>query len=224
MKALSLDKETDQRLINENPEHLTLTVLHLESCYNYRTIGPNFNLMTSVLSNNDYLKPIEVKNEGKKSLAYVVTDEIKCPKSDTHYSHIQSKKQRIFAALAQIKDNNKDKIVDIDFINHIDLGLNRNDNEFTMRIKPNFCRDELDKTKKKRSCGECNSLCAYTMEDLLDHNHGIGLEDLKLELDGHHHPKIRKMANGKNRTTQEKARELADHYIYSHNQFEPELL
>ena len=46
------------------------------------------------------------------------------------------------------------------------------------------------------------------MEDLLDPQHGIGLEDLKLELVRHHHPKTRKMENGKNRNTQETSREL----------------
>ena len=32
------------------------------------------------------------------------------------------------------------------------------------------------------------------------------------------------MPNGKNRTTQETAKELADHCIFSHNYQEPELL
>lgn len=224
LHTLSLDTETDQRLMNLSPENYTLTVLHLESCYNFRTIGPNFNLMTSVLSINDYLKNVDIKNVGKKIIAYVVADEIKCSQSEKHYAHIHAKKQRIYAALAQIKETHKDKIVDIDFINKIELGLNLEENEISLRQKPNFCRDELDKTKKKRSCCECDSLCAYTMEDLLDLNHGIGLEDLKLELDRHHHPKTRKMLSGKNRSTQETARELADHYIYSHNHLEPEFL
>jgi hypothetical protein len=64
LHALSLDRETDERLIRENPGNITLTVLHLESYYNYRTVGDKFSLMTSVLSNNDYLKSIDIKNEG----------------------------------------------------------------------------------------------------------------------------------------------------------------
>lgn len=223
MHALSLDRETDERLIRENPGNITLTVLHLESYYNYRTVGDKFSLMTSVLSNNDYLKSIDIKNEGKKLVAYVVADEVTCSKSDAHYAHIHGKKQRIYAALSHIKNNHKDKIIEIDFINQIELGLNLGEAEFSLRTKPNFCRDELNKTKNKKTCGECDSICAYTMEDLLDIKHGIGLEDLKLELDRHHHPKTRKMPNGKNRSTHESARELADHYIFSHNHVEPEL-
>ena len=222
--AMALDRITDERLIRENPENQTLTVLHLESYYNYRTIGDQFNLMTSILSKNEYLKPIEIKNEGKKLVAYIVADEIKCTKSDAHFAHIHGKKQIIYAALSQIKNCYKDKIIDFDFINQIELGLNLGDNKFSVRIKPNYCRDELDKTKKKLPCGNCDSICAYSMEDLLDSSHGIGLEDLKLELDRHHHPKTRKMPNGKNRSTQETARELADHYIFSHNHVEPEFL
>ena len=43
--AMALDRITDERLIRENPENQTLTVLHLESYYNYITIGDQFNLM-----------------------------------------------------------------------------------------------------------------------------------------------------------------------------------
>lgn len=44
-----------------------------------------------------------------------------------------------------------------------------------------FAEMNLIKVKKKPSCADCDSICAYTMEDLLDPQHGIGLEDLKLE-------------------------------------------
>ena len=54
--ALALDRESDERLAIEYPENLTLKVLHLESYYNYRTVGENFDLMTSILSNNDFCK------------------------------------------------------------------------------------------------------------------------------------------------------------------------
>lgn len=47
--------------------------------------------------------------------------------------------------------------------------------------------------------------------------------DIKLELEMHHHPKPRKIEN-RQRSTYEAARELADHYIYSHNQIEYETL
>ena len=222
---MELDRETNERLLRENVENLTLKVLHLESYYNYRTVGKNFDLMTSILSNNQYCKKIEIKTQGTKPIVYVVTDEIKCTKSDVHYVHIHGKKKRVYAALAQIKNENRDIIVDGDLINQIELGLDfEEQHEINIRSRPLNCRDELDKTKKKPSCGDCVSICAFTMEDLLDPQYGIGLEDLKLELVSHHHPKTRKMPNSKNRSTLETARELADHYIYSHNNVEPDFL
>ena len=182
--ALALDRESDERLAIEYPENLTLKVLHLESYYNYRTVGKNFDLMTSILSNNNFCKIIEVKTQGKKTAAYVLADEIKCSKNEVHYAHIHSKKKRVFAALAQIKDTHKDKIIQTDFINHIKLGLELEgeENITSVRVKPTNCRDELDKTKNKPSCVDCDVICAYTMEDLLDTQHGIGLEDLDLSI------------------------------------------
>ena len=209
---MALDRATDDRLITENPENFFVKVLHLESYYNYRTIGNNFEIVSSILSNNDYCKQNGIKNLGKKRVAYIAAEEIKCTKSDVHYVNIHNKKNRVFAALAQIKNDNKDKITDVDFINQIEFGINieqeNEENEISLRTKPLFCRVELDKTKKKPACSECNSICSFTMEDLLDPQHGIGLEDLKLELVRHHHPKTRKMENGKNRNTQETSREL----------------
>ena len=129
-------------------------------------------------------KKIEVKTQGKKTAAYVLADEIKCSKNEVHYAHIHSKKKRVFAALAQIKDTHKDKIIQTDFINHIKLGLELEgeENITSVRVKPTNCRDELDKTKNKPSCVDCDVICAYTMEDLLDTQHGIGLEDLDLSI------------------------------------------
>jgi hypothetical protein len=82
---------------------------------------------------------------------YFVADEVTCSKSDAHYAHIHGKKQRIYAALCHIKNNHEDKNnhIEIDFINQIELGLNLGEAEFSLRTKPNFCRDELYKTKKK---------------------------------------------------------------------------
>ena len=223
---MALDREIDDRLLRDNPDNLILKVLHLESYYNYRTVGNTYELMTSVLSNNDFCKKIEIKNQGKKPVAYIVADEVKCTKSSVHYANIHNKKYRVYAALAQIKNDYKDEIVDIDFINSFQIGLDveQSENDISLRVKPHYCRDEMDKTKKKLPCSECDSICSYTMDDLLDPQHGIGLDDLKLELLLHHHPKTRKMENGKNRNTFETARELADHYIYSHNNIEPDLL
>jgi hypothetical protein len=147
---LALDRETNERLLRENAEDLTLKVLHLESYYNYRTVGENFDLMTSSLSNNQYCKKVEIKTQGTKPTVYAVTDEIKCTKSDVHYVHIHDKKKRVYPALAHIKNENRDKIVDGDLINQIELGLDLEEeqHEINTRIRPFNCRDELENKEK----------------------------------------------------------------------------
>ena len=205
-----MDTETDERLKISNQENLTLTVLHLESYYNYRTVGINFQLVSSILSHHDAVKNIEIIKSGTKQNTYTVADEIKCACLNTH-----SKKQRIVAAFKQLRNENKDKIINEEFLN-LDLSPSEIDNT-PVRIKPMFCREELDRTKKKNPCAECETLCAYSIEDLLDSNHGIGQADLKIELEKHHHPKTRKIEN-RQQTTHDAAKELANHYIFSHNQ------
>ena len=221
--ALGLDKETDERLAITYKENSTLTVMHLESFYNYRTIGANFELHSSILSHHDICKRIEIYKNSNKLNTYVVTEEIKCTHSNAHYANIHSKKQRICAAFTQLKNENKDKAVEESFLNYCNLSVDEIENDTTIRVKPKFCRDELEKTAKKLACVECDTVCAFTLEDLLDPSHGIGQIDIKLELEKHHHPKTRKIEN-RQRSTNEAARELADHYIYSHNKIEFEVL
>ena len=58
--AMALDRETDERLTATFEKNFTLTVLHLESFYNYRTVGSNFELNSSILSHHDFCKSIEI--------------------------------------------------------------------------------------------------------------------------------------------------------------------
>ena len=46
-----------------------------------------------------------------------MTDEIKCASLNTHYSNIHSKRQRIVAAFKQLRNENKDKIINEGFLN-----------------------------------------------------------------------------------------------------------
>ncbi len=151
-----------------------------------------------------------------------MTDEIKCASLNTHYSNIHSKKQRIVAAFKQLQNENKNQILNHEFL-YLDLSPSEIENQITVRIKPIFCRDELERTSKKPPCAECDTICAFSLEDILDPFHGIGQADIKIELEKHHHPKTRKIEN-KQRTTHEAAKELADHYIYAHNQKHFEVL
>ena len=122
----------------------------------------------------------------------MVANEIKCAGINTHYSNIHSKKQRIVAAFKQIQNENKDKILNEDFLD-FDFSTSEIEIDTTVRLKPLYCRDEIERTKKKKPCSECESICAYSIEDLLDPNHGIGQADIKIELDNHNHPKSRKI-------------------------------
>ena len=200
---MALDRNKDEELSLESPKNTSLTVLHLESFYNYRTCGEKFELKTSILSNHDYCINIQVKSQDSKENKYTVTDEIVCSKSNTHFSNLHAKKQRIIAAMSEIKYGEK-SIIDSDFINYFDISckinIQANNNSNNLRPKPQFCRNEFETTSKKKQCAECDSLCAYSIEDLLDPHFGIGQIDIKNELEKHHHPKTRTI-NSLARTT-----------------------
>ena len=89
--------------------------------------------------------------------------------------------------------------------------------DIQIRNKPPFCRAIEAASRTKPSCADCDAFCAFTIDDILSESHGISQNDIILELKAHKHPSCRKMLNGKQRNTREAARELADHYIFSHN-------
>ena len=177
---MALDSETDHRIFEEFQNNNFLTVANLESFYNYRTFGENFELMTSVLSNNDHLKKLEHLNENKKN-QYVVVNEVPVIESSVHFVTMHSKKQRISAALLQIKEN----------IDEISPSFTEILNVFTTRIeqnevvtnslKPQYCRETTEATALKPACQSCTASCSYTLEDILSQTHGIGQKDLLAE-------------------------------------------
>ena len=78
----------------------------------------------------------------------MVANEIKCAGLNTHYSNIHSKKQRIVAAFKQIQNENKDKILNEDFLD-FDFSTSEIEIDTTVRLKPLYCRDEIERTRKK---------------------------------------------------------------------------
>ena len=78
-------------------------------------------------------------------------------------------------------------------MNFFSFTVIENEENIELRSKPEFCRAETDSTRTKQPCMDCNSLCAYTMEDLFDSRIGIGINDIKKELKEHSHPMSRKM-------------------------------
>ena len=93
------------------------------------------------------------------------------------------------------------------------------------RSLPPYCRGE--QIGNKAPCSTCEESCTLSIERLLkyDYNQKTILEELKI----HCHPTSREMINinehgqvdqqrpYRARNTRESARELAEHYGYSHN-------
>ena len=159
-------------ILEEFQNNNFLTIANLESFYNYQTIGENFELVTSVLSNNTHFKKLEYVNESKKN-QYVVVNEIPVIEPNVHYVTMHAKKQRISAALLQIKEN----IVEIsplfsDILNCFTTRIEQNE-EVQIRAKPQYCRGTIEATASKPLCANCTSLCAYTLEDILSKTHGM---------------------------------------------------
>jgi hypothetical protein len=140
-----------------------------------------------------------------------------------------SKKQRINAGLLQIKANNLENLDGLEnLFDYFALNVQQGEENIIVRDKPAYCRDITQKTQKKPACVDCESVCSFTIEDILSKTNGIGQNDIYAELSAHFHPRSRLIliANGasRQRSTQEAARELADHYIYSHNLTEPSII
>jgi hypothetical protein len=90
---------------------------------------------------------------------------------------------------------------------------------------PETCR--VRATPSKPKCQDCQRVCAFTMEALLNEEieNTISTHDIQLELKYHGHPSMKKICIAgqpeRARTKEEALRELADHYISIHNQKEP---
>jgi hypothetical protein len=94
------------------------------------------------------------------------------------------------------------------------------------KVLPKYCRPTPG-TVNKPACYSCDQRCSYTIDQVLNPTKNISKDDILEELNIHWHPKSRMMeSKGSDnkrlpRNVKEAARELADHYIYSHNQTEP---
>lgn len=207
------------------PEKKTLTINNIESFYNYRTVGNDFKLATSVLSEINLVKIIQKSKIDARPNDLSIVNEVPIVESSVHFNTIYAKKQRINAALSQIKNSNADiDYLNSNFFNFFSSNIEPEEENIVVREKPMFCRGELERTALKHPCMECDSVCSYTMFDILDLKNGLNQNDLIDELTIHRHPKSRRMPAGHLRRTLEAARELADHYKYAHNMDEPELI
>jgi hypothetical protein len=190
--ALALDFDTDTRLKDKYPERKTLTINNKESFYNYKTIGDQFQLATSVLSELDLVKMIDKSKSDTRPNESIIVEELPLSDSSVHFNTILAKKQRMNAALLQIKRNITERNVFNDnFFNFFSSHIEPEEENVVVRDKPLYCRDVLEITATKKPCIECESVCSYLMDDILDLKNGINQNDIIAELAAHHHPKSR---------------------------------
>jgi len=211
--ALALDFETNISISREFPENKILVINNLESFYNYRTVGANFKLYSSILSNENNLIEIKVKNKNSTSnLIGEIIPEVVLSDNPVNFLNLHLKKHRIKSAMAKIKALQSSEA---NFQNEINLVNNEN--------PPQFCR-KFPGSAKKPACIQCTSICSFSIESILHPTKSVSQTDIIAELELHHHPKSRKIKNNqieRQRLTCEAARELADHYIYVHKMKEP---
>ncbi len=222
-----LDIQTDIQMLEQFPSTPTLSITNLESFYNYRTVGPDLKLVTSALSCNNSFIELVINSAGSTSNPdYKVINEKFARPLDTEFETIHLKKQRLNSALNRIKAQNENTNADNLLYHDSFISQEKNmrvvDNPRAnighLRV-PATCREYPGKPSKP-PCENCTSICSFTIESLLHPYHPASADDILAELSNHGHPLSRKTDNT-NRTKQQAARELADHYIAIHNRTEP---
>lgn len=64
--AYTLDAHTILELLNRYPLNKSITIQNIESYFNYRTIGPDFKLVTSILSKYERFLDVQLRGYFKK--------------------------------------------------------------------------------------------------------------------------------------------------------------
>jgi hypothetical protein len=162
--ALAFDFETDTRLKVKFPEKKTLTINNIESFYNYKTIGDQFQLATSVLSELDLVKIIPKSKSDKRSNELVIVKEIPLSDSSVHLNTILAKKQRINAALLQIKRNSEEGNLFNDNLTFFHLILNQK--KKMLLLEKNLCFVKTLK-KEQQPKNHASNVILYVYTQLL---------------------------------------------------------
>lgn len=212
-------------------ENRYLTVQNVESFYNYRTVGDDFKLASSVLSNENNLIELKVKRGILPRKTYQIVPEIIVRPEDSEISllNLHLKKDRIKGALSKIKNNtdinNENNSI---FFSYFSLPEEAGTSISNEREEiPQYCR-AIRISRLKPACIDCKQICAFPMESLLHPVKSISQADILDELENHLHPKSRNIDNAdgtsRKRLTNEAALELAHHYAFSHKKSWPEIL
>ena len=223
---------------------MKLTIQNIESFYNYRTIGDQFKLVTSVLSINRHFIEIKANTSSIKEAAYTVMPEIKVDEVPVNLAHLNLKRLRIAGALCRlkhfIKSTNINAVLNEELFlifalpsedAVVEVNMPQSQVRNTINIKPYFCRDLYSMTKTKPSCTECQVVCSYTIENILSFQNSMKKRDIEEELKRHSHPKSRLLKVTENgvdkyvqRSVMQASRELADHYKNGHGKVEPSFI
>ncbi len=205
-----------------------MTIQNLESFYNYRTVGVDFSLSSSILSNLNTTIKLTVLTYDENIEFRVINEAVDPVIETTNLLNLHLKKHRITSGFRQIKNNyaSNTEWPSENFMNYF-VPVQKQLPVQTVVPYPNYCRP-LPGTEKRPACSNCSQLCAFSMEAILHPIRSIGQVDLNMELQAHGHPTSRhiKTTDGRKRArlTHEAARELADHYKYFHRMEEPSFL
>jgi hypothetical protein len=142
-------------------------------------------------------------NFSNKILVYILREPgVQLDYSEVHFNTILSKNKELTHEL-EILDGLEN------LFDYFALNVQQGEENIIVRDKPAYCRDITQKTQKKPACVDCESVCSFTIEDILSKTNGIGQNDIYAEFSAHFHPRSRLIliANGasRQRSTQEPA-------------------
>lgn len=195
VKAAVFDYDTGLTVNKKN-----LTINSIESLYNLKSsINNQKNIdvivKTSIFS-NFFLELVLNKS---------ITDSDEIILNTPHQNEFPNLKSKIYSSLAKKRNNiyhfytEANKNLGSDELTYF-LEIEEDANEYETPI---YCRP---------ICRDCSALPKYTIEQL----NSLGQVLLNLEFKEHSHPLTRKI-NGKFLSTNERKKELINHYIYAHS-------
>ncbi|CAF0895334.1 unnamed protein product [Brachionus calyciflorus] len=230
--AYELDFETDLFHSTNYPRNKTLTIQNVESFYNYRTIGSEFRLVTSILSDWNHFIELRLKgyiHEDVNHEDYQIIEEEKIDQVDLNLMNLKLKQGRVNCALNKIRDYlaSIGEETNSQLIDFFSLAQEVEKNESAnIQERPKFCNGK--KTQKKNPCNDCKEICSLPFEMLLNENgNNVSQSDIYEELMVHHHPSsriIKENNMSRARTTAEAREELVCHYEFAHKKKRPNFI
>jgi hypothetical protein len=188
---------------SQNDTHFTLEINHVESYYNFRTVGNDLKLVTSGLSINTNLTDIVAFEKTKQTHKYVIRSEAVIEPIITNFENLYCKKSRIQAIIGEGSFQNLNN----QQLNNMQIYFGRDMSPLTTsrsnpQKNPKYCRATFQ-SHSNPACSTCFKNCRYSIEMILDPIKGLSKEDILLELKNHNHPKTRIMPDLRQRDLSE---------------------